>query len=263
MRSSVERAEGGRVPSRGRRIAFRIIATVVGVSGLAFGLFTAVFGIISEDQREHAFHNTVVASLLLVLSAPPALVAARDPERSTPALVHLAVLGVAGLVTMALALTIDPFTLPVIVLIGVLWLLRPRRERPEPAGGPSPVLLVLVLAAVVPLTAYALTHAELQRTDTSSEHAEFYHWVETSFYAASILLLGLLVALRPAAYRFSAWSAGLALAILGGGSLLLGDYVSAVDPSWAWAALAGGIVFTAVAEWEFRRSARRSGAGRV
>ena len=225
MRSSVERAEAGRAPSRGRRIAFRIIATVVGVSGAAFGLFTAVFGIISEAQRIHAFHNTVVASLLLILSAPPAL--------------------------------------PVIVLIGVLWLLRPRQERPVPAGRPSAILLVLVVAAAVPLTAYALTHAELQRTDSTSEHAEFYHWVETSFYAASILLLGLLAALQPAAYRFSAWSAGLALAILGGGSLLLGDYVSALDTSWAWAALAGGIVFVGVAEWEFRRSARRTGAARA
>jgi hypothetical protein len=263
MTSSTERTEVGRAPSTGRRIAFRIIATVVGVSGMAFGLFTAVFGIISEDQRVHAFHNTVVAALLLVLSAPPALVAARAPERSSRALVHLAVVGVAGLVTMALALTIDVFTLPVVVLIGVLWLLRPPQEERATAGRPSPVLLVLVLAAAVPLAAYALTHAELQRIDSTSEHAEFYHWVETSFYAASILLLGLLVALRPAAYRYSAWAAGVALAVLGGGSLLLGDYVSALDTSWAWAALAGGIAFAGIAEWEFRRSARRASAARA
>jgi hypothetical protein len=263
MRSSVERAEAGRAPSRGRRIAFRIIATVVGASGAAFGLFTAVFGIISEDQRVHAFHNTVVASLLLVLSAPPALMAAQAPERSSRALVHLAVLGVAGVVTMGLALTIDPFTLPVIVLIGVLWLLRPPQEEQARAGRPSPVLLVLVVAAAVPLAAYALTHADLQRTDSTSEHAEFYHWVETSFYAASILLLGLLVALRPAAYRYSAWAAGVALAVLGGGSLLLSDHVSALDTSWAWAALGGGIAFAGIVEWEFRRSARRAGAARA
>jgi hypothetical protein len=247
-------AEAERAPSRGRRTAFRVIATLVGISGAAFGLFTAVFGIISESQEIHAFHNVVVASLLLVLTAPPAIAAARTPERATPALVHLAALGVAGLITMAVALTIDPFTLPVIVLIGVLWVLQPRQEVSVPPGRPSPALMVLVLAAAVPLAAYALTHAELQRVDSSSEHAQFYHWVETSFYAVSILLLGLVAALRPAAFRFSAWSAGIALALLGGGSLLLGSYESALDPPWAWAALAGGIVFTGVAEWEWRRA---------
>ena len=52
------------------------------VSGVAFGLFTAVFGIVSEAQEIHAFHNVVVAALLLVLSAPPAIAAARAPDRA-------------------------------------------------------------------------------------------------------------------------------------------------------------------------------------
>jgi hypothetical protein len=245
-------------PSRGRRTAFRIIATVVGVSGVAFGLFTAVFGIIDESQRIHAFHNSVVATLLLVLSAPPAIAAARDPEGATRPLVHLLAVGVAGLVTMALSLTIDPYTLPVIVLIGVLWFLRPIREPPLPPGRPSPILLILVLAAVVPLGAYVLTQAGFQRVDEASEHARFYHWVETAFYAGSVLLLGLLVAVRPAAYRVSAWSAGVALAVLGGASLAFPGYASAAGTPWAWAALAGGIAFVAAAEFEGRRLSARS-----
>jgi hypothetical protein len=253
MTAQVNRA-GTRETSGGRWIAFRVIALLVGVSGAAFGLFTAVFGLIDESQRIHAFHNTVVSSLLLVLSAPPALIAARAPERATPMLVHLGALGVAGLVTMALALTIDPFTLPVIVLIGVLWLVRPPPERPMPPGRPSYILLLLVLAGAIPLAAYALTNAELQRIDTVSEHTQFYHWVETAFYAASIPLVGLLAALRPTAFRFSAWSAGIALSVLGAGSLLLGRYASALDASWPWAALVGGVVFVALGEWEARRS---------
>jgi hypothetical protein len=237
--------------------AFRVIAIIMAASGIAFGLFTAVFGIISEDQAIHAFHNTVVATLLLVLTAPPLIVAARDPERSAASLQHLAALGVAGLATMAIALTIDPFTLPVIVLIGVLWALRPRGQPPVTSGRPSPVLLVLAVAGAVPLAAYALGQAELQRIDDMSEHADFYHWVETSFTAASILLLGFLWALRPGASRMAAWSAGLSLAILGVASLLLGDYASAMDTPWAWAAVAGSAVFVAVAEWVAGRDVRR------
>ena len=242
-----------RTPSKRRRTAFRLIATIMAVSGIAFGLFTAVFGIIAEGQRIHAFHNTVVASLLLVLSAPAAIVAARTPERSTVPSMHLAAVGVAGLAAMALGLTIDPFTLPFVLLVAVLWLLQPAREQAFGPGRPSPSLIGLVIAAVVPLAAYALTQAGLQRIDDTSEHAQLFHWVETSFYASAVLLLGALVAVRPDRYRLSAWSAGVAIVLLGGASLLLPSYDSALDLPWAWAALVGGLLFVAAAEWERRR----------
>jgi hypothetical protein len=249
--SDTEMTTGARA-SATRRTVFRVIAAIMAVSGLAFGLFTVV-GVFLASQAIHAFHNAVVGALLLVLSAPAAMAAFRAPERSMSALIHLAVVGLAGVVTMGLSLTIDPFTAPFVLLVGVLWILRPDRGRPVPAGRPSPLLLVLVLASAIPLVTYALDHAELQRIDSSSEHAEFFHWVETSFYALAVLLLGLLVAIRPAASRLSAWSAGVALAVLGGASLALLDRASALATPWAWAALAGSLVFIAVAEWERRR----------
>jgi MFS family permease len=252
-----EPSEGDRPgpPSSRRRTAFRVVAIVMSVAAVVFGLVTAVFGIVDEEQEIHAFHNTVVASLLLVLSAPGAIVAARAPDRATRPLIHLSVVGVAGLGTMLLSLTPDPFTLPVIVLVGVLWVLLPTRERAFPPGRPSPILLLLVAAAAVPLVVYALGQAELQRTDSTSQHAEFFHWVETSFYAVAALLLGLLAALRPAAYRLSAWCAGVAVVVAGAASLALQDYASALTTPWAWAALAGGLAFLAATEFERRRLA--------
>jgi hypothetical protein len=247
----------GTGPTAGRRKAFRVIAWIMAGFAVAFGLYTAVFGIISESQRIHAFHNVVVASLLLVLSAPAAIVAARWPERSWPALLHLVALGVAAVATMALGLKIDVFTLPFAVLTGVLVALGVARGPAVPAGRPSPILAVFVAAAAVPLVAYALGQAELQRTFPSSEHADFNHWVETSFYAVAILLLGALAALRPVPFRLTAWSAGVGLAAVGVGSLLLPDYESAMDAPWAWAALAGGLVLVLVAEWERRRLSDR------
>src|SRR5687767_12080983 len=98
------------------------------VSAIAFGLFTAVFGIVSPAQEPHAFHNVVVGSLLIVLSAPPVVAVALAPERPIRPLVVLAVVGVAALATMALSLTIDPFTLPFVILVGVLWALTPSRS---------------------------------------------------------------------------------------------------------------------------------------
>ena len=243
-----------RAPSHSRLRTFRVIAAIMAMSGVAFGLFTAVFGIVSEAQEIHAFHNVVVAALLLVLSAPPAIAAARAPDRAAGPLLHLVAVSVAGLITMVLGLRVDIFTLPFIVLVGVLLMLQRPRVPALAVGRLSPSLAVLVAVAVLPLVIYALEQAELQRIDFSSEHAEFNHWVEMSFYALAVLLLGLMAALRPVAYRLTAWCAGLGLAILGGASLALGPYASALDPLWAWAALIGGLVFVSVAEWERLRS---------
>ena len=251
-------ADGQAIPSepRPRYIAFRVIAWIMAVSAIAFGIVTAGTGIVVEDMKIHTFHNVLVASLLLVISAPAALVAARHAAHPVPALIQLAAIGVAGLATMALSLTLDPFTLPFIVLGGVLWVLwlrRPERD-PFPRERASVVLLVLVLAAAAPLTMWALDNAELQRIDDLSEHAELFHWVETSLFAVVVLLLGLLAAIRPVAFRMSAWSAGVGLAVVGGASLALRGYPSALRAPWSAIALAGGIVFVVVAEWQAARA---------
>ncbi len=235
-----------------RLTAMRVIGWIMVVSAVGFGLFTVVFGIVSPAQEIHAVHNAVVASLLLVLSAPPAIAVARAPDRALRSLVILAAVGVAGLATMAMSLTLDPFTLPFVVAIGVLWAIVPSRDGAVPDGRPSLIMLVLVVVAAAPLVLYAFGQAEQQRIDQTSEHAAFFHWVETSFYAVAILLLGFLAALRPSAFRMAAWMSGLALVILGGASVLLGQHASALPEPWGWAALVGGGAFVAVAEWNAR-----------
>ncbi len=232
--------------------AIRVIGWIMAVSAVGFGLFTIVFGVVNPAQEIHAVHNAVVASLLLVLSAPPAIAVARAPGRALRSLMILAAVGVAGLATMAMSLTLDPFTLPFVVAIGVLWAIVPSRDGTVPAGRPSLIMLALVIVAAAPLIVYASGQAEQQRMDQSSEHAAFFHWVETSFYAVAILLLGFLAALRPSAFRMAAWQGGLALAILGGASVLLGQHASALPEPWGWAAVAGGAIFVAIAEWNAR-----------
>ena len=234
----------------------RVIAWILAVSGVAFGLFTIVFGIVGPDQEIHAVHNAVVASLLIVLTAPPMVAVARAPERAIRPLVILVALAVAGLAAMALALTPDPFILPVLVMIGVLWLLAPSRDGALPPGRPSLVMAAFVLAGAVLLVPYAIDNAGLQRTDHTSDHAAFFHWVETSFTAAGIVLVGLATALRPHAFRMATWCAGLAVAILGAASVLFGQHASALASPWSWAALAGGLAFIGVGEWEARRLSR-------
>jgi len=139
----------------GRLRAVRIIAAIMAVSAVGFGVVTAVVGILVPAQAPHAFHNVIVASLLLILSAPPVIAVARAPE-----------------------------------------------------------------AAIRPLV--------------------------------------MLAAVRPAAFRSAAWCGGVALAVMGGASLIIAGYASALASPWGWVALGGGLLFVAVAEWEVRR---RGGEG--
>lgn len=221
----------------------RLIAGFMGGSAVVFGAFTIVFGVVAASQRIHGFHNVVVAALLLVLSAPPALAIARRPDRSDAPLMTLTVLSAAALITMAASLTIDPFTLPFVVFTGVLWTVRPSAERAVHDERPSWGLLLLVVAGAVPLIVYALGQAELQRTLAGDEHSRFFHWVEASFYSAGILFLGVLAALRPGTHWMAGFSAGLGMSVFGLAALLLGGYASAVSAPWAWLATAGGVAF--------------------
>jgi hypothetical protein len=242
-----------RAPLGGRLVATRIVGALQAVSAIAFGLITLILAVVDPAQEIHAFHNAMVAALLLVLSAPASIAIAVDPRRAVRPLVVLTVVGIAALATMALSLTIDPFTLPFVLILALQWALLPDRRGALPAGRPSTILLALVLVAAAPLMVYALAQAELQRVDHASEHAAFYHWVEASFAAVAVVLLGLLAAIRPAAYRLAGRSAGAGLAVLGAASIALGGFASAFDAPWGWAALTGGIVYVAVAEWQARR----------
>jgi len=221
----------------------RLIAGFMAGSAVVFGAFTMVFGVVAESQRIHGFHNAVVAALLLVLSAPPALAIARRPDRSDAPLMTLTVLSAAALITMVASLTIDPFTLPFVVFTGVLWTVRPSAERAVHDERPGWGLLLLVVAGAVPLIVYALGQAELQRNLVGDEHSQFFHWVEASFYSAGILFLGALAALRPRSHRMAGFSAGLGMSIFGLAALVLGGYASAVSTPWAWLATAGGAAF--------------------
>jgi len=247
------------IETRRRRKAAitRWIAGIMAVSAAVFGLFTSVFGIVAESQQIHAFHNVVVASLLLVFSAPPAFVIARDPVRSGAGLITLTVLSGAALLTMAAALTIDPFTLPFVVLTGVLWIVRPAKGQPKEDERPSFGQLALVAVGAIPLIGYAMGQAELQRILTGDEHSQFFHWVETAFYVTAILLLASASALRPRTQRLAGLSAGAGLIIFGLAALILGGYASAVSAPWAWLAIVGGSAFIGLVTKEPNRHRAR------
>jgi D-alanyl-D-alanine carboxypeptidase len=72
--------------------------------------------------------------------------------------------------------------------------------------------------------------------------------------AVAIVLTGLLAALRTQGWRIPAWSAGTAAIVFGLASAVFPDQAGAAGRAWGGAAIAGGVLFIAMAELEARRA---------
>lgn len=252
-------AEAEATGARRRRLAFLIISGLLGVAfalplfgwpSLALGWFEG------GDRLPHRVHDLGYGVWAGILLAVGYLSQLRAPERRIAGFQQVALALVGQTIASALAAD-GPFFLFVLgfaVLTAVLGWLHPARERVLERGRPSVPLLVLAIAAAVPLTMYALDMAELQRTGFPSDpHVEERHWSTMAAMALSIWLVAAQAGLRTPGWRIPAWSAGLAAVVFGLSSIVFPGYPGAVGTTWGVAALLGGVVFVALAEWTSRR----------
>ena len=145
--------------------------------------------------------------------------------------------------------------------IGILLALHPAREEFFRRGAaPSRTLLAITVIAAVPLVAYALDMGAQARDLAGPPH----HVQRLSTMAAmalAIVLTGLLAALQTRGWRIPAWSAGTAAIVFGLASVAFPDQPGAAGRGWGGVAIAGGVLFIAVAEWEVRRATATSEPG--
>jgi hypothetical protein len=74
-----------------------------------------------------------------------------------------------------------------------------------------------------------------------------------SAMAVAIVLAGLLAALKTRGWRIPAWCAGMAAVVYGFASVVFPDHPGAEGRGWGSLAIAGGVLFVAVAEGEARK----------
>ena len=256
------RASGPAV-TRARRIGFQVAAAVfaAGAFGGLFG-FGIVLGWSSSDEGGiHRVHQIGFGVLFGVLLTTACLALIRRPERRPSAFLQILAVGVGTLLGSALSANGGVGVLGAIVLVGaaVLFALHPDRGSVlHPGFRPSPILGAIAVLGSVPLVAFGLATAKLQRTGLAADpHVHEGHWAIMSAMAFGLVLTGLLAAARARGWRFSSWCAGVGVAAYGLASIVFHQfpgtdlpYAGSEGIGWGLAAIGGGLVFVAASEWQ-------------
>lgn len=241
----------------GRRLAFRIVASALGIATLVFSIPFVVASFVDDAQEVHRLHNVAGLFGFGVLLSVSLLISAWRPWSIGPFWVAVAS-GVAG--TIAGVVSGDFvsgvwYSAPIAMV--ALVILHPARAALLRVDGIDVPTAVLALLALVPAVAFVLTQAELQRNGTSADpHADMHHYSGMAAYALGIPLGAAAASLRVTGRRTAAWIVGIDGIGLGLASLLLSDHVGTFEPLWAWLALAWGLAVVALARVTTRDEVR-------
>jgi hypothetical protein len=245
--------------SRFRRIAFNAWAAIlVAGYGVAFFGYTSLVLAWFEDVEGVAGPVTDLGYGVLVgiIQTTGLLVQLRGPERKIAGVQQTFLVIPALLIGSAIAFDSQNLVPALILLpaVGILLALHPARGEFFRRGAAlSWSLLAITVIGAVPLVAYALDMGAQARDLVGPPH----HVQRLSTMAAmavAIVLTGLLAALRTRGWRIPAWSAGVAAIMFGLASVVFPDQAGTVGRGWGGVAIAGGVLFIAVAEWEVRRA---------
>jgi hypothetical protein len=258
IRASANR--GRAFPSRFRRIAFNAWAAVLvaGFGVVFFGFTSLVLAWFQEVEGVAGPVTDLGYGVLVgIIQTTGLLVQLRSPERKIAG-VQQAFLVIPALVVGSAIASDSQNLVPALILlpaIGILLALHPaRNEFFKRGAAPSRTLLAITIIAAVPLGAYALDMGA-QARDLGGPPHHVQRLSTMAAMAVAILLTGLLAAVQTRGWRIPAWSAGTAAIVFGLASVVFPDQRGAVGRGWGGVAIAGGVLFIAVAEREVRRAA--------
>ncbi len=254
-------AQGGRQPRTSRwtarRMAFAAWAAFLvmlfgvaffGLTSLAIAWFGSLEGV-AGPVTELGYGALI--GIILTVGVASQL---RAPERRIAGMQQAALVIPALLIGSAVSADGQNLEAAAIVFVGVgiLLVLHPARAQFLRRGAriSRPLFAISVIGAI-PSVAYALEMGAQAQDLVGPPH----HVQRLSTMAAmaiAIVLVGLLASLKTRGWRIPAWSAGLAAVAFGLASAVYTDHPAAVGLGWGGAALAGGVLFIALGEWEAR-----------
>jgi hypothetical protein len=245
-----------------RRVAFFAWATILSlVSGITFiGVTVLTLGLWLAHRNADTTPVTDLGFFALGAIITAGFVGQlRAPERHIAGLqqafIGLLTLGVAGLIGGRL----EPLTGAGIFLVASALLVAlhsARRAFLKVGTRLSAPLAALALLAALPAAAYAATMLVQARHAGPScflgrcAHGD--RFAELAALASAIVALGVLAAARPEGWRLTAWSAGAGAALVGAASLVWPALPGALGRAAGALVVVWGVLFVAVAEWEWR-----------
>ncbi len=245
--------------SRGKRIAFKVLAAVLAAASLGglLGIGVILAWIDTNDGGIHRVHDMGFGALYGVILAVGFAVQVWRPERMISAFFQIPAVGLAAAIAGVWASRayglIGVF---VVIAWAILLALHPSRSevlRPAREGS-SWLLGGLSVLGTIPWLWFALTAAKLQRNGLALDpHVNMDHWTTMTAMAIGIVAVGWLSCLRFRGWRVSAWCVGVATILYGLISTVYPGRAGSEGTRWGLIAMAGGLVFIAAAEWEARR----------
>jgi hypothetical protein len=221
-----------------------------GLTSLVIGWFAAVEGV-AGPVTELGY-----GALIGIILTTGLGVQLRAPQRKIAGIQQAALVVPALLMGSAVASDLQDLVSALVVAaaVGILLALHPARGEFLSKGGAisSPLLAITILGAI-PLIAYAREMGAQARDLTGPPH----HVQRLSTMAAlafAIVLTGLLAASKTQGWRTPAWSTGAAAIVFGLASWVFPDNRGTAGRGWGMLAVAGAILFIAVAEREARRT---------
>lgn len=248
--------------SRGRLLAFRIIAGVFGAVVIVSGLVFTLPAFFNEEDKIHSFHDLASEPALLVLIGFALIVMVLRPDDVVALRVAWAVvLGsiVAGLLGHDF-ISGTYYLTPVVV--GVLTILAPTRGELLRFGAPNIALLSLSIVAAIPAIVFAWDNARIMlQGDPMHDvtgHWKYHHWSGVAASALGVVIAAAVVSFRTPGDRMWTWVVGLSAMLFGLAGIIFSDavrYPSSIGTLWGVLVLFVGLVYIVVAEVSGRAEA--------
>ena len=250
---------------RVRRIAFfawaAILSVLFGVTFVGVTILTIVLWLMNQNSDTNPVTDLGFFALGAVIITTGFVVQLWSPEHKIAglqqAVIGLLALGVAGLIGGR----IEPLTGSLLSLAAsaILVALHPaHREFFKVKTHLSPRLGALSVLAAIPATVYAAAMLVQARQAGPScflgrcAHGD--RFAEVAALAIAIVVGGMLAAFKPRGWRVTAWSVGAATVILASASIVLPELAGALGRATGAAAVAWGVLFIVIAEWEVRNT---------
>lgn len=251
-------------PSKKRRVAFRVVATLVALFILAQQIFAlmelvvmwfpaeALAEMFEEEVSFIVLHRAHFMAVGIIAWAvvPSMLVQLRKPERRVAPMVLVIAIALGATIVYGLSGTLSEWLIEeiaVVVPISLVVFLHPSRDRLFSKPGFDRPLAGMAALATAPWLVYIVENAWTQFTNAAGDpHAEMEHWATAALMGIVIVVAAFLGSSDHPGWRLTGWIAAGGSVIFGVHSLVFPGVASALPGFWAVLAILWGIGFGAM-----------------